>query len=53
MPLGEFIASLWNMGAVDKPKIAVEINGGLVAARYTSKQAVSAVGLRRRPLSQS
>ncbi len=35
------------MGAVDKPKIAVEINGGLVAARYTGKQAVSAVGLRR------
>ena len=35
------------MGAVDKPKIAVEINGGLVAARYASKQAVSAVGLCR------
>ena len=35
------------MGAVDKPKGAVEINGGLVAARYTGKQAVSAVGLRR------
>ena len=35
------------MGAVDKPKIAVEINGGLVAARYTGKQAVGAVGLRR------
>ena len=34
------------MGAVDKPKIAVEINGGLITARYTSKQAVSAVGLR-------
>ncbi len=46
--MGEFIASLWNMGAVDKPKIAVEINGGLVAASYTSKQAVSAVGLRLR-----
>ncbi len=45
MPLGEFIASLWNVGAVDKPKGAVEINGGLVAASYTSKQAVSAVGL--------
>ena len=37
------------MGAVDKPKIAVEINGGLVTARYTGKQAVSAVGLRRVP----
>ena len=35
------------MGAVDKPKIAVEINGGLITARYTGKQAVSAVGLRR------
>ena len=35
------------MGAVDKPKIAVEINGGLVTASYTSKQAVGAVGLRR------
>ena len=46
MPLGEFIASLWDVGAVDKPKIAVEINGGLVAASYTSKQAVGAVGLR-------
>ncbi len=44
--MGEFIASLWNMGAVDKPKSAVEINGGLITARYTSKQAVSAVGLR-------
>ena len=32
---------------MDKPKGAVEINGGLVAARYTSKQAVGAVGLRR------
>ena len=47
MPLGEFIASLWNVGAVDKPKSAVEINGGLITASYTSKQAVSAVGLRR------
>ncbi len=47
MPLGEFIASLWDVGAVDKPKIAVEINRGLVTASYTSKQAVSAVGLRR------
>ena len=35
------------MGAVDKPKIAVEINGGLITASYTGKQAVSAVGLRR------
>ncbi len=35
------------MGAVDKPKIAVEINGGLITARYTRKQAVGAVGLRR------
>ncbi len=35
------------MGAVDKPKGAVEINGGLITAGYTGKQAVGAVGLRR------
>ncbi len=37
------------MGAVDKPKGAVKINGGLITASYTSKQAVGAVGLRLVP----